>query len=105
MLSLQNNGKNILWSYLVKVFRDDVSGHLYCTKLTHDHVNLTPASTMSVRLAAQITLFHLMNWIQNHLELLKCFPSVQYYQLIMFVNHEGTVLELFIKKCVDSTFK
>ena len=55
MLSLQNNGKNILWLYVVKIFRDDVSGHLYHTKLTHDHVNLTPASTMSVRLAAQVT--------------------------------------------------
>ncbi|XP_056020425.1 uncharacterized protein LOC130054487 [Ostrea edulis] len=36
------------------IYNDDTRGQLYRTKLTHDHMYLTPSSTMSVKLAVQV---------------------------------------------------
>ncbi|XP_056007180.1 uncharacterized protein LOC125647649 [Ostrea edulis] len=51
---LWNNGRFILWSHVMDIYNDDTRGQLYRTKLTHDHVYLTPSSTMSVKLAVQV---------------------------------------------------
>ena len=52
-----NNGKHILWTHITEVYRHDTEGPLQRTKLTADHVNLTPYSVMNVRLAAQVLSF------------------------------------------------
>ncbi|XP_056020980.1 uncharacterized protein LOC125652376 isoform X1 [Ostrea edulis] len=49
-----NNGRFILWFHVMDIYNDDTRGQLYRTKLTHDHVYLTPSSTMSVKLAVQV---------------------------------------------------
>ncbi|XP_062585102.1 uncharacterized protein LOC134246755 [Saccostrea cucullata] len=51
---LWNNNKNILWSHVTQLYNDDMARQLYRTKLTYDHVYLTPSSTMSVKLAVQV---------------------------------------------------
>ncbi|KAK7484624.1 hypothetical protein BaRGS_00024150 [Batillaria attramentaria] len=48
------NGKDLLWSHITDIYDRDVAGQLRRTKLTHDHVYLTPASVMNVKLAAQV---------------------------------------------------
>ena len=51
---LWNNGKYILWTHILNVYKRDSESHLQRTKLTADHVQLTPYSVMNVRLAAQV---------------------------------------------------
>lgn len=38
----QVNGSYITWDDIKKLWEKDVSGQLYMTKLTYDHINLTP---------------------------------------------------------------
>ena len=50
-----NNGFYILWSHITSFVHRDMDFHLsMLTKLTSDHINLTPFSVMRVRLAAQV---------------------------------------------------
>ena len=53
---LQNNGKHLLWEHVVALYKEDASRALYRTKLTEEHVYLTPHSVMRVNLAAQVGL-------------------------------------------------
>ena len=50
-----NSGMYILWSHISDFYHMDSNNDLQmCTKLTHDHIQLTPYSVMRVRLAAQV---------------------------------------------------
>ena len=54
---LQNNGSHILWTHVADVWKKDEkfeSMGLKRTKLTREHVELTPQSIMRVYLAAQV---------------------------------------------------
>ena len=53
---LQNNGKHLLLDHVVALYKEDASRALYRTKLTEEHVYLTPHSVMRVNLAAQVGL-------------------------------------------------
>lgn len=50
----QNDGQHLWWSHVFRVYQDDFQRELHRTKLSYDHVNLTPATKMNVRLAAQV---------------------------------------------------
>ena len=45
----------MLWSHITRIVADD-TGELWKTKLRHEHINLTPRTKMSVRLAVQVKL-------------------------------------------------
>jgi len=53
---LQNNDQNLWWTTISRVYEDDTNGQLRRTKLRDEHVRLTPASRMSVRLAVQVSI-------------------------------------------------
>jgi hypothetical protein len=48
------NGSHILWSHVKEIYEHDASLVLRRTRLTNDHINLTPHSKMTVKLAAQV---------------------------------------------------
>ena len=48
------NDKHLLWKHVMDIYNKDIASQLRRTKLTYDHICLTPASTMNVRLAAQV---------------------------------------------------
>lgn len=48
------NGKHLLWQHVVDVYSRDCSQQLRQTKLTHQHVHLTSASVMNVKLAVHV---------------------------------------------------
>ena len=52
------NNKHILWAHVRTLFLDDMEHQLYRTKLTFDHVNLTPSSRMSVSLSHYIVIIY-----------------------------------------------
>ena len=53
--SLWNNEKQIIWYHFVKIVNDEMNmGLKLAPKLTLDHVQLTPFSVMSVKLATHI---------------------------------------------------
>lgn len=50
-----NNDKYILWQHIVQEWNEDHNNRLkLLPKITSDHINLTPYSTMTVRYAAQV---------------------------------------------------
>lgn len=52
---LWNNGSYVLWSHIRHMYYEDLDcGLKLMPKLTNDHINLTPYSTMRVHLAVQI---------------------------------------------------
>jgi len=51
---LWNEGSYILWQHIVDLYHADLQNGLRRTKLTRDHVYLTPHSVMRVKLAAQV---------------------------------------------------
>lgn len=48
------NGQHVLWKHIVDLYHSDAGQVLRRTRLTADHVHLTPQSVMNVRLAAQV---------------------------------------------------
>ena len=50
---LWNNGHYIVWIHIADLYRRDNENILRRTKLTADHIHLTPHTVMNVRLAAQ----------------------------------------------------
>ena len=52
---MQNDGKEILWSHIARIFQEDSVRELRRTRLTEEHVYLTPQSVM-----------HLDTTIVNH---------------------------------------
>ena len=52
----QNNGQNILWDHVIAIYKSDLDRELQRTKLTAEHVYLTPHSVMRVNLAAHVFL-------------------------------------------------
>ncbi|KAK7481901.1 hypothetical protein BaRGS_00026809 [Batillaria attramentaria] len=60
------NGKHLLWSHIIDIYDRDVAGQLRRTKLTHDHVYLTPASVMNVKLAAQVLSYSVGKIMQEY---------------------------------------
>ena len=55
-INLQNDGKEILWSHIARIFQEDSVRELRRTRLTAEHVYLTPQSVMRVYLAAQVRI-------------------------------------------------
>ncbi|XP_060077288.1 uncharacterized protein LOC132556865 [Ylistrum balloti] len=53
---LWNDGKDISWGHIVKLYEDHCENNLYtpCPELSRNHVDLTAFSRMKVRLAAQV---------------------------------------------------
>ncbi len=52
---LWNNGKDIVWYHIVKLVDDELcNGLKLLSRLTHEHVNLTPYAVMNVCLAVQV---------------------------------------------------
>eukprot|EP00794_Sanderia_malayensis_P013209 gene13209-14561_t len=52
---LWNNGSYILWNHISRLYYEDLEcGLKLMPKLTNDHINLTPFSTMRVHLAVQV---------------------------------------------------
>ena len=52
---LWNDGYYLLWDHIQQLVKDDMSNQLkYSSRLSIEHVNLTPFSRMNVRLAAQV---------------------------------------------------
>ncbi|XP_014679242.1 PREDICTED: uncharacterized protein LOC106819095 isoform X2 [Priapulus caudatus] len=49
-----NNGRHLLWKHIVDLYQQDTKIELHRTRLTCDHINLTPHSVMNVKLAAQV---------------------------------------------------
>ena len=50
-----NADKYILWQHIVQMWTEDLNNRIkLLPKITHDHINLTPYTTMTVRYAAQI---------------------------------------------------
>lgn len=64
---LWNNGKDISWMQIVRLFEEHCEMQIYtpCPKLTRSHVDLTAFSYMKVNLAAEI----LSSTVANALEL------------------------------------
>ena len=52
---IQNNDSEILWSHINDLYEDDSRRELRRTRLTAEHVHLTPQSIMRVYLAAQVS--------------------------------------------------
>ena len=53
--TMWNNGKYVLWQYIVQMFREDQENGLkLLPRITSDHVRLTSYSVMKVNLAAQV---------------------------------------------------
>jgi hypothetical protein len=50
---LFQNSQHILWEHITKIYYEDIDLELRTTKLTYDHIALTPQSRMRVYLAAQ----------------------------------------------------
>ena len=55
---IQVNGSHMTWSHVEALWNKDISGHLYMSKLTYDHIYLSPQSMMKVNLAAQVGTSH-----------------------------------------------
>jgi hypothetical protein len=51
---LWKDGQQLLWRHIADMYYDDAGRNLARTKLTLQHVHLTPHSLMNVRLAAQV---------------------------------------------------
>ncbi|XP_074645847.1 uncharacterized protein LOC141902104 [Tubulanus polymorphus] len=51
---LWNNGQHLWWSSIYNVYREDGTNQRRMTKLRDEHVRLTPAARMSVRLGVQV---------------------------------------------------
>ena len=51
-----NNGKNILWTHLSRMFYDElaIGGLKVLPKITQQHIQLTPYSVMTVKYATQV---------------------------------------------------
>ena len=50
----QKNDSYIIWDHVKQLWEEDISHHLYKSKLTYDHIYLTGMSKMKVKLAAQV---------------------------------------------------
>ena len=53
---MRNNGKNILWTHLSRMFYDElaIGGLKVLPKITQQHIQLTPYSVMTVKYATQV---------------------------------------------------
>ena len=56
MILFQNNDKELLWSHVYQLYDEDSRRELKRTRLTSEHVHLSPQSLMRVYLAAQVTI-------------------------------------------------
>lgn len=54
IVSSIQNGKDMLWEHVEKLLDDENELGLKRTKLTYDHIHLTPQNKMRVYLAAQV---------------------------------------------------
>jgi len=62
-----NDGLNVLWKHISDIFYEDREcGLHYLTKLTENHIKLTPFSIMNVRLAAQVLSLSMSNTLREY---------------------------------------
>lgn len=62
---LWKNGQHILWQHISNVYQNDCKQQLRATKLTAEHVFLTPRSVMNVHLAVQVLSESVGKILQN----------------------------------------
>ncbi|XP_048241342.1 uncharacterized protein LOC125374488 [Haliotis rufescens] len=81
---LWKDGRDVSWLHMLKFYEEHVENELFCKtyKLTRDHIDLSPYSTMKVNLAAQI----FSSSVGNALEDLYGDPVQETVNLIRHMN-------------------